>query len=56
MAVTLIEPSTVVFERLFSTTMGVFGLVGVTALNVLLERHYVKEGRATDVEFTTKYE
>jgi hypothetical protein len=32
----------------------VFALVAVAVANVLLERHYVKIGRATEVEFSTK--
>jgi hypothetical protein len=32
----------------------VFGLIGVAILNVLIERHYVKTGRGTEVEFTMK--
>jgi hypothetical protein len=32
----------------------VFGLVGVAVANVLLERHYVRVRRATEVEFSTK--
>jgi hypothetical protein len=32
----------------------VFALIGVALANVLLERNYVKTGRATEVEFTTK--
>jgi hypothetical protein len=30
----------------------VFGFLGVAAANLLLERHYVKVGRATKIEFT----
>jgi hypothetical protein len=29
----------------------VFGLIGVAVLNLLLEHHYVKAGRATEIEF-----
>src|SRR5712692_3469666 len=32
----------------------VFALVAVAVANVLLERHYMKIGRATEVEFSTK--
>jgi hypothetical protein len=32
----------------------VLAVVGVAVANVLLERHYMKIGRATDVEFSTK--
>jgi hypothetical protein len=34
----------------------VFGLIGVAAVNLLLEGHYVKAGRATEVEYTTKHD
>lgn len=30
----------------------VFGLLGVAAANLVLERHYVKVGRATEITFT----
>jgi hypothetical protein len=32
----------------------VFALVAVAVVNVLLERHYMKIGQATEVEFSTK--
>jgi hypothetical protein len=32
----------------------VLGLVGVAAVNVLLERHYVRTGRGIEIEFTGK--
>lgn len=32
----------------------VFALVAVAVANVLLERRYIKIGRATEVEFSTK--
>lgn len=34
----------------------VFGLIGVAVLNLFLEAHYVRAGRASEVEYTTKYD